>query len=94
LRKRLASWRGDRSLDTLKQDIGLFVPMLLCELVGPENVETYRDPVTGRSSARAVPAAWADLRDLLSRYTPHRLTSDGLRALNRAARTPASAGAR
>jgi hypothetical protein len=46
-------------------------PIVLVDLVGPENVSTYRDPDSGRSSARAVPSAWADLQGRISRYTPH-----------------------
>lgn len=77
-----AAARRVRTLDTVKQDVGLLVPIVLCELVGDENVETYRDPNSGRSSARAIPAAWADLQALLSRYTPHRLTPAGLHRLS------------
>jgi hypothetical protein len=68
---------------TLNQDIGLFVAIVLCQLVGPDNVETYRDPKSGRSSARTVSTAWADLQGLVSRYTPHRLTAIGLEMLNK-----------
>lgn len=59
-----------RSTNALKQDIGLFVPVLLVAIFGPENVETYRNTETRTASTRS--NTWREL-DWVSRYTPHRI---------------------
>lgn len=61
-----------RSFDTVKQDIGLFVPILLCERYGANRVETYRDSQSFRPGSRTRPKDWAKL-SWVNRYTPHRL---------------------
>lgn len=68
-----------KSTDTVLQDMGLFVAMLLCAVFGEENVETYRDDQTHRSSTRSRSSAWPNLKGVVSRYTPHRVVNPGTR---------------
>ena len=60
--------RGTRG--TVKQAIGLRVPILLAQMAGPDNVATLRDPGTMKCSTRMRTANWPDLA-WVSRYTPH-----------------------
>jgi hypothetical protein len=69
------------TVDRTKQDLGLAVPILLVRLAGPENVATFRDG--RRPSTRTRSQSWPRL-NWVSRYTPHRLTEEGLRRLRRA----------
>ena len=69
-------------LPSMKQDIGLYIPILLVERFGKDGIETYRDPKTRRNSTRSPGRAWPDFYDKtgkswVSRYTPHRLTARG-----------------
>lgn len=59
-----------RSRNALKQDIGLFVPVLLVSLFGADNVQTYRNTSTRKASTRS--NTWPGL-DWVTRYTPHRI---------------------
>jgi len=59
-----------RSENALKQDIGLFVPVLLVSIFGAENVETYRNTDTNKASTRS--NTWRDIQ-WVSRYTPHKV---------------------
>ena len=65
----LASASGKKN-ETIKQDIGLLVPILLGEYFGKNNVETYRNTRTFRASTRS--NTWSQL-EWVSRYTPHRV---------------------
>jgi len=56
--------------NVLKQDIGLLVPVLLVDIFGAENVETYRNSETNKASTRS--NTWRDLH-WVTRYTPHRI---------------------
>ena len=69
------------TLDRTKQDLGLAVPILLARLAGAENVATYRDG--RRPSTRTRSQSWPSL-NWVSRYTPHRVTDEGLRRIRRA----------
>lgn len=59
-----------RSPNALKQDIGMFIPVLLVTIFGAENVVTYRNSDTNKASTRS--NTWRDLH-WVSRYTPHRV---------------------
>jgi len=59
-----------RSPNVLKQDIGMFIPVLLVNMFGAENVETYRNSETNKASTRS--NTWRDLH-WVSRYTPHKV---------------------
>ena len=61
---------------TVKQDLGILVPLVLIDLVGPEGVETYRHSESLKNSTRSCPKRFAK-RSWVSRYTPHRLTQFG-----------------
>ena len=68
----------------VKQDIGLYVAILLTEIFGESGVETYRNKDTMRGSTRSPGRVWPALTGRLpntekwvSRYTPHRLTARG-----------------
>ncbi|MCX5796613.1 MAG: hypothetical protein NTY77_14055 [Elusimicrobia bacterium] len=61
-----------RTLDGVKQDIGLYVAILLGDLFQLEGVETYRDGKTLRNATRSRPPRWNELA-WVSKYTPHRL---------------------
>ncbi len=61
---------------TVKQDLGILVPLVLIELVGPEGLETYRHSESLKNSTRSCPKSFAK-RSWVSRYTPHRLTQFG-----------------
>lgn len=61
-----------RTYDTVKQDLGLFVAILLAETYPPEQVETYRDETTRKNAVRVRPSRRGGL-DWVSKYTPHRL---------------------
>jgi hypothetical protein len=63
-----------KSVDTIKQDIGLFVAIVLGELYKPAGIETYRDERTMRNATRARSPRWTGLT-WVSKYTPHRLAS-------------------
>lgn len=59
-----------RSPNVLKQDLGMFIPVLLVNMFGAENVETYRNSETNKASTRS--NTWRDLH-WVSRYTPHKV---------------------
>ena len=69
------------STRTVKQDLGILVPLVLLEMVGPEGLETYRHRESLKNSTRSCPKRWAS-RSWVSRYTPHRLTQFGRRRLS------------
>ena len=69
------------STRTVKQDLGILVPLVLIEMVGPEGLETYRHSESLKNSTRSCPKRWAS-RSWVSRYTPHRLTQFGRRRLS------------
>lgn len=66
-----------RTFDGVKQDIGLYVAILLSGLFRPEGVETYRDSGTLRNATRLRPRRWSELA-WVSKYTPHRLNPNVL----------------
>lgn len=86
---------------TVKQDLGILVPLVLIEMVGPDGVETYRHSESLKNSTRSCPKRFAQ-GSWVSRYTPHRLTQFGRMRLSghrgpriglttgRSNRTPAS----
>lgn len=60
---------GSRDFDTVKKDVGLYVPIVLVDLYQAHNVLTYRDndgTSVSTRSARGQPA-W------VNKYTPHRV---------------------
>ena len=61
---------------TVKQDLGILVPLVLIEMVGAEGLETYRHRESFKNSTRSCPKSFAK-RSWVSRYTPHRLTQFG-----------------
>ena len=61
------------SLNSVKQDIGLYIAILLVGRFGADGVETLRNASTKRSSTRSPGRTWPTLT-WVSRYTPHRLT--------------------
>jgi len=69
-----------KSPDTVKQDLGLLVPIRLCQLAGTENVETLRDESTRRNATRQRSSRWPMLT-WVSKYTPHRVNKTGLARL-------------
>ena len=69
------------SARTVKQDLGILVPLVLIEMVGADGVETYRHRESLKNSTRSCPKRWAS-RSWVSRYTPHRLTPFGRRRLS------------
>jgi hypothetical protein len=71
------------TLDRVKQDIGLAVPILLTRLAGSANVATYRDVRTNRPSTRTRTDSWPRLT-WVSRYTPHRVNAEGRRRIREA----------
>lgn len=64
------------SCRTVKQDLGILVPLVLIELVGADGLETYRHRESLKNSTRSCPKSFAQ-RSWVSRYTPHRLTQFG-----------------
>ncbi len=62
--------------DVVKQDVGLYVAILLVERFGDDGVETLRNDGTKRNSTRSPGRVWPTL-SWVSRYTPHRLTGRG-----------------
>ena len=62
--------------DVVKQDVGLYIALLLVERYGPDGVETYRNDKTKRNSTRSPGRSWPTLT-WVTRYTPHRLTDLG-----------------
>ena len=67
---------SDTHWDVVKQDVGLYVAILLVERFGADGVETLRNANTKRNSTRSPGRAWPTL-SWVSRYTPHRLTDRG-----------------
>jgi hypothetical protein len=61
-----------RSFKTVKQDIGLFIPILLCEIYGADRIQTYRDSGSSRPGSRTRTKDWSTLT-WVNRYTPHKL---------------------
>ncbi|MBI5883871.1 MAG: hypothetical protein HZB91_12300 [Elusimicrobia bacterium] len=76
-----------RTLDGVKQDIGLYVAILLGDLFQLEGVETYRDENTLRNATRSRPPRWNELA-WVSKYTPHRLNPKVWAAKANRAQTP------
>lgn len=76
-----------RTLDGVKQDIGLYVAILLGDLFQLEGVETYRDENTLRNATRSRPPRWRELA-WVSKYTPHRLNLNARSAKEHHAETP------
>jgi len=60
------------SLDSVKKDLGLLVPILLSQMYDPNDVETLRRETTNRNVTSPRPDNWTDLH-WVSKYTPHRL---------------------
>lgn len=69
----------EKILRRVKQELGMFVPIRLSELYGPENVATLRD---GRAaSPRKIPPGFPSA-GWVANYTPHKLIGRGLEHLN------------
>lgn len=68
--ERLEAIRGERTLDTVKQDIGRLVPVRLVELFGEANVLTYREDVGSRPSTRPAPKGTPGW---IRSFTPHKV---------------------
>ena len=71
---------------TVKQDLGILVPLVLLDLVGPDGVETYRHRESLKNSTRSCPKVFSKV-SWVSRYTPHRLTQSGRLRLQSGPRT-------
>jgi hypothetical protein len=71
-RLRALAEAAGRSWRTLKQDVGLFVVLVLIDAFGHDRVETLRHEVSGKNSTRSRTADWPAL-GWVSRYTPHRV---------------------
>lgn len=70
---RLLRAGAGRSLDRLKQDVGLWVPIILSEMFGADKVSTARKDSGGAAAPRRKPrSGWAQL-DWVSNFTPHRV---------------------
>ncbi len=69
---RLSAIGGQREFGTVKQDVGLYVPILLVDVYGAQNVLTYRNDdgqsVSTRSARGELP--W------VNKFTPHRVIHD------------------
>ena len=65
-----------RSLGEIKQCLGLRIPILLCDLIGEENVLTYRDTKTLKNSKRPLPSDYKELSGWVSSYTPHMIKKE------------------
>jgi len=72
-----AGARIGRGTMEVKMDAGLYVPILLVELAGADNVFTYRDDQTGKNSTRPRSSRWVGL-EWVSSYTPHKVSEAGL----------------
>lgn len=70
-----------RAEQDVKKDVGLYVPILLTELVGPENVLTYRSHETRKNSTRPRSSRWSSI-DWVANYTPHKLEVHALPLLD------------
>jgi hypothetical protein len=68
-----------RDFDTVKQDVGLFVPQILVDQFGPTRVHTYRSDDGAAASQRS--AGWPDLEGWVNRYCPHRIVSPSERII-------------
>ncbi len=69
---RLRAIGGERDFDTVKQDAGLYIPIVLVDVYGAQNVLTYRNDdgqsVSTRSARGELP--W------VNKFTPHRVIHD------------------
>lgn len=68
----LAAGAG-RSMDRVKQDVGLWVPIILSEMFGEDNVYTARTAPKGPAAPRRRPRARWEQLDWVSNFTPHRV---------------------
>lgn len=67
---------GGRSMDRVKQDVGLWVPIILSEMFGEDRVYTARKESGGPSAPRRKPrGGWSEL-DWVSNFTPHRVSEE------------------
>ena len=65
-----------RSIERVKQDVGLWVPIILGEIFGEEKVYTARKESGGAAAPRRKPRArWAEL-DWVGNFTPHRVSEE------------------
>lgn len=62
--------RGDKTFDTLKQDLGRLIVIRLAFIYGPGSVFTYRENGANAPSTRTSPAGTAEW---VRSYTPHRV---------------------
>lgn len=65
-----------RTLDRVKQDVGLWVPIILGEMFGEDNVYTARKESGGAAAPRRKPTAGWDALDWVSNFTPHRVSEE------------------
>ncbi|MBI5246687.1 MAG: hypothetical protein HY923_05860 [Elusimicrobia bacterium] len=79
--------RNRRTLDGVKQDLGLYVAIMLGDLFPLEDIETYRDEKTLRNATRSRPPRRSELA-WVSKYTPHRLKPKLSAAKTDRSRTP------
>jgi len=62
-----------KSLASIKQSIGLYVPIVLCDLFSPEKIESLRKTNGTTNLPRKVTKDYTDLLGWVSFYTPHRV---------------------
>jgi len=61
------------TLEEIKQAIGLYVPIVLCDMFGPDKVETLRQEDSKANSTRKVTKDFPKLTGWVTAYTPHRV---------------------
>lgn len=71
----------NRTFDELKRCIGLRIPMIIAEMVGESNTESFRNPSTYKNSTRSVSVDWNEISSWVKSYTPHRITEAGKKIL-------------
>ncbi|MBN2384608.1 hypothetical protein JXQ70_17175 [bacterium] len=62
----------NKMIDLIKQHIGLWVPIILAQKFGPENIYTFRNEKDLINANRLVPDFWKPELYWVSSFTPHR----------------------
>lgn len=66
------SGRYHKTVNEIKRDIGLAIPILGAQIFSPENFLTYRNENNGKNSLRKTPTIYRE-NVIITNYTPHKL---------------------
>ena len=64
--------RYHKTIDEIKRDIGLSIPIFGAQIFSPDNFLTYRNEKNGKNSLRKTPAIYRS-KVIITNYTPHKI---------------------